>query len=157
MKSGNYCIVVMGKNHFHRLVPHERFAVVSIRNHNDSSPKEELLARYEKMGGQYLDRVMRIGFDDVERSKVQVMGPIYQFGIRDQQAFEIAKYLKACWEDEIYSYIFQCEAGISRSAGCAKAWQRYLEEHGQTGKFKSFMNLCPNNLVQSSVYDYLIN
>lgn len=77
--------------------------------------------------------VLYLNFNDVDRGLAGAMRP--------EQAVMIADFVRR-YQYEVGRIIFHCEAGISRSAGCAAATMKYI--YGTDDPIFNSRRFCPN-------------
>lgn len=89
--------------------------------------------------------IYRAKFHDTDRTNEQFLG-VTLVPITEKQATEIWEFFKQ-YKDTVNTTIVHCEAGISRSSGCAAALAKAIDE----SDMRFFASFCPNRLVYRSI------
>lgn len=93
--------------------------------------------------------VLRVQVYDVDVPLTDWNGDVY-YPLTDSDAKKIAKFVKKNWDSMNFLFV-HCEAGISRSSGCAGAIAKYY--FGDDEYY--FKNYSPNRLIYRKMLEAL--
>ena len=151
--SANMKIYVMGKHAISQLFSKEaedisgNIAIISISSDGEDQ------AKINTKGP-----ILRVVFDDIDiqaGATTAQQAITAQHAITKEQGKAIAEFVKqAVKNTEIYAIIFQCAAGVSRSAGAAAAFCQWSDLHDAATIF-NHPGYIPNMAVFRSVYEAL--
>lgn len=133
-------IMVKCKGEIERFCYHEDYVLISISSPGDDPT--QLLDDPHRREALFLE------FHDIESQKDCTASMLDSWGIRPKefskgQAQTVSKFVNE-WMHEVDVFVCQCEAGISRSAGCAAA----ISKHVNKNDAFFFKNYHPNTLVR---------
>lgn len=155
-ESKEFKLLVIGQHEIEALRVNCDFGAIAIYGSDDLNQKPILKGKYRKFK-PYIKGLVLLCFDDIDRSKMLVEGEKYYFGMTDRQANQLAEKLGIMLNAGITNYVFQCQAGISRSAGCAEAFKNYLKNRFNNCNVEVITTKTthPNQWVRSTLSDSL--